>query len=100
MILLQPVVEILAVAMPYTGAEYRPDRAGITVVPIRGHPVRRDAGGHLGGLEERLRGGHVAVFAEHHVDQRAGAIEPAILAGTSADGTLGRARQTIMESVG
>ena len=34
MILLQPIVEILAVAMPRTGAQ---DRAGITVVPIRGH---------------------------------------------------------------
>jgi hypothetical protein len=27
--------------------------------------------GDLDRLEERLRGGHVAVLAEHHVDQRA-----------------------------
>ena len=42
MILLQPVVEILAVAMPKTCAQGRPDRARITVVPIRGDPVDRD----------------------------------------------------------
>src|ERR1700722_3701396 len=78
MILLQAIVEILAVAMPYTCAEDRPDRSWITVVPIRGHPVGRDAGDHLGGREKRLGGGHVAVLAEHHVDQRAGAIDGAV----------------------
>ena len=78
MILLQSVVEILAVAMPNTGAQDRPDRAGITVMPIRGDPIGRDAGDHLGRLEECLRGGHVAVLAEHHVDQRAGAIDGTI----------------------
>src|ERR1700750_2432209 len=39
MILLQPVIEILAVAMPHTRAQRRSDRTGITVVPIRGHPI-------------------------------------------------------------
>jgi hypothetical protein len=58
MVLLQPVVEILAVAMPHTCARGRPDRAGIAVVPVRGDPIGRDAGGHI------------AVLAEHHVDQR------------------------------
>src|SRR6202041_1465341 len=75
MILLQSVVEILAVTMPHTCAQHRPDRARITVMPIRGDPIGRDAGDHLGRREERLRGGHVAVLAEHHVDQRAGAID-------------------------
>src|ERR1700722_15226017 len=75
MILLQSVVEILAVAVPHTCAQHRPDRARITVMPIRGDPIGRDAGDHLGRREERLRGGHVAVLAEHHVDQRAGAID-------------------------
>src|SRR3984957_9952518 len=78
MILLQSVVEILAVAMPNTGAQDRPDRAGITVMPIRGDPIGRDAGDHRGRLEERLRGGHVAVLAEQHVDQRARAIDGTI----------------------
>jgi hypothetical protein len=62
MILLQSVIEILAVAMAHTFAQGRPDRAGITIVPIRGDPVGRDAGDHLGPLEECLRGGHVAVL--------------------------------------
>ena len=47
-------------------------------MPIRGDPVGRDAGDHLGRLEERLRGGHITVLAEHHVDQRAGAINGAV----------------------
>jgi hypothetical protein len=75
MILLQSVIEILAVAMAHTCSQDRPDRAGITVVPIRGDPVGGDAGDHLGRLEECLRGGHVAVLAKHHVDQRARAID-------------------------
>jgi hypothetical protein len=75
MILLQPVIEILAVAMPHISPQDHPDRAGVTVMPIRGDPVGRDAGDHLGRLEERLRGGHVPVLAEHHVDQRARAID-------------------------
>ena len=70
MILLQPVIEVLAVAVPHTGAQGRPDRPGVTVVPVRGNSVGCDTGNHLGQLEERLRGGHVAVLAEHHVDQR------------------------------
>ena len=60
--------------MPYTCAQDRPDRAGIAVVPICGDPVGRDPGDHFGRLEERLRRSHVAMLAEHHVDQRAGAI--------------------------
>src|ERR1700761_6412600 len=78
MILLQPVIEILAVAMAHTCSQGRPDRAGITVVPIRGDPVGRDAGDHLGRLEECLRGGHVAVLAEHYVDQRPRTIDGTI----------------------
>ena len=57
--------------MPHTYAQHRSDRTRITVVPIRGNPVGRDTGDHLGRREERLRRSHVAVLAEHHVDQRA-----------------------------
>src|SRR6202041_702583 len=78
MILLQSVVEILAVTMPHTCAQHRPDRARITVMPIRGDPIGGDAGDHLGRREERLRGGHIAALAEHHVDQHAGAIDGTI----------------------
>jgi len=45
MILLEPVIEILAVAMPHTGAQGRPDRPRIAVVSISGDPVGRDARG-------------------------------------------------------
>ena len=45
---------------------------------IRGHPVRDNIGDCLGGLEERLRSRHVTVLAEHHVDQRAVAVDGAI----------------------
>src|ERR1700722_4053580 len=48
MILLQSVVEILAVTMAHTCAQHRPDRARITVMPVRGDPIGRDAGDHLG----------------------------------------------------
>src|SRR3954470_21346000 len=61
-ILLQSVVEILAVAMPDLLAQHRPDRPRMTVVPVRGHPIRGNIGDGLGGLEECLRGGHVAVL--------------------------------------
>jgi hypothetical protein len=44
MILLQPVIQILAIAMPHTGAQHRAYRPRITVVPICRHPVRRDTG--------------------------------------------------------
>src|SRR3984957_2056114 len=63
MILLQSVIEILAIAMPDTGPQGRPDRTGITVMPICGHSVRRATGDHLGRLQERLRGGHIAALA-------------------------------------
>jgi hypothetical protein len=53
--LLQPVVEILAVAVPHSFAQHRPDCTWITVVPVSGHPIGRDTGDHLGRLEERLR---------------------------------------------
>jgi hypothetical protein len=43
MILLQSVIEILAVAMSHIGPQGRPDRAGITVMPVRGDPIGRDA---------------------------------------------------------
>jgi hypothetical protein len=74
MILLKSVIEILVVAMPQTLAR---DRPWIAVAPIPGHPIGRNTGDHLGRLEERLRGGHVAMLAEHHVEP-AGATNGAI----------------------
>ena len=48
MILLQSVVEILAVAMLHICAQHGPDRPWIAVVPIRGDSIGRDPGDHLG----------------------------------------------------
>ena len=58
MTFLQSVIEILAVTMPHRCAQVRPDRAGITVVPIGGDPLGRDAGDHLRRCKERLRSRH------------------------------------------
>ena len=73
-ILLQPIVEITAGAVLHALAQRRADRTGIAVVTVGGYPLRRDAGDCLGRSEERLRSSHVAVLAEHHVDQRAGPV--------------------------
>ena len=77
-ILLQSIVEIAAGAMAHRLAQRRADRTGVAVVAIRGHPVRAEVGDGLGGLKERHGGGHVAVLTEHHIDQRAFAINGAI----------------------
>ena len=47
-------------------------------MPVCGDPVGRYTGDHQGLLEERFRGGHVVVLAEHYVDQRARAIDGTI----------------------
>lgn len=54
MILFDPVVEILIGSMAHTLAEFGPDRPRVTVVPVRRHSGRRDAGDRFGGTEERL----------------------------------------------
>jgi hypothetical protein len=77
-ILLQSIVEVAAGAVLYAFTQPRPDRTGIAIVAIRGHPVRDNISDGLGGLEECLRGVHVAVLAEHHIDQRAVAVDGAI----------------------
>jgi hypothetical protein len=77
-ILLQSVVQVAAGAVLHAFTQLRPDRPRVAVVAIRGHPVRDNIGDCLGGLEERLRSRHVTVLAEHHVDQRAVAVNGAI----------------------
>jgi hypothetical protein len=77
-ILLQSIVEVAAGAVLHAFTQRRPDRSRITVVAIRGYPVRRHIGDCFGGLEERHRRGHVTVLAEQHVDQRAAAVDGAI----------------------
>ena len=78
MLLLQSVIQVAVGAMPDGLAQRRPDRTRIAIMPIGGDPIRREAGHGLGGLEQRLGRRHVAVLAEHHVDQRAAAVDGAI----------------------
>src|SRR4051794_25457861 len=68
-ILLQPVVQVATGPVPHTFAQLGPDRAGVAVVAIRRDPLRCHPGHRFGGAEERLRGSHVPVLAEQHVDQ-------------------------------
>ena len=69
MILLQPIVFVGAGPVLDAAAQRRADRARVGAVPVRGDAVGDQAGGRLGGAEERLRGRHVPVLGEHGVDQ-------------------------------
>src|SRR3712207_9105407 len=60
---------------PYTTL-FRSTRVG--AVPIRGDTLGRDAGDRLGRAEEGLGGRHVAVLAQHGVDQSAVTVDGAI----------------------
>ena len=78
MILFQAIIEVLAVTVLHTCPQGRSDRAWIAVVAIRRHPVGDNVGDGLSGLEERHCGRHIAMLAEHHIDQRAVAIDGAV----------------------
>lgn len=77
-ILLQPIVQVAAGPVSHTPAQLGPDRPGVAIVAVRRDPIRRHASGRLCGAEERLRRRHVAVLAEQHVDERAGAVDRAV----------------------
>jgi hypothetical protein len=77
-ILLHAIVEVAVGAVLHAFTQRRADRTRVTVVAIRGYPVRRHIGDCFGGLEKRLRSRHVTMLAEHHVDQRAAAVNGAI----------------------
>src|SRR3954464_9842653 len=68
-VLLQPVIQVSTGSVPHAFAQRGADRPGVAVVAIGRDPVRYHAGHRLGGTKERLRGSHVAVFTEQHVDQ-------------------------------
>jgi hypothetical protein len=54
MILFNPVVEVLAVPVSDIRAELASDRTRVTVMPVRGHPCRRDASDRSGRSKELL----------------------------------------------
>jgi hypothetical protein len=74
-ILFEPVVQggVRPVQNPPT--QGRPNCPWIGAVPVVRHPVRREACGRLGRMEERLGRLHVPVLAEHGVGKVSLAIE-------------------------
>ena len=77
-VLFQSVVLVAAGPVPDMPAQFGADRTRVAVVAIGRDAVRGDAGHGLGGAEERAGGFHVAMLAEQHVHQRAGAVDGAI----------------------
>ena len=74
MILLNAVVEILAVPVADIRTKLASNRTRVTVMPVGGDPGRSDAGHRFGRPKELLCRGHIAGLAQHHVHQRAGAV--------------------------
>jgi hypothetical protein len=78
MILLNAVVEILAVPVSDIRAKLASDRTRVTVMPVRGHPRRSNASDRFGRSKELLCRGHIAGLAQHHVHQSAGAVDRSV----------------------
>src|ERR1700722_5422294 len=76
--LFDPVVQIAVGPMFYARAQLSPDRARITVVPIRGGTHGSNAGHCFGRSKERFRRRHVARLAESHIDQGPTPIDGAV----------------------
>src|SRR3954470_13403213 len=96
MILFQSIIQITAGAMAYRPAQLAADRTRVAVVAVGRNPIWGDAGHALGGAEERPGGLHVPMLAEHHVDQRAGAVDGTIqVAPATADLDVSLVRPTL-----
>ena len=78
MILLNAVVEILAVPVSDIRAKLASDRTRVTVVPVSGHPGRSNASDRFGRSKELLCRGHIAGLAQHHVHQSASAVDRSV----------------------
>ena len=78
MILLNAVVEILAVPVSDIRAELASDRTRVTVMPVRGHPGWSNTCDRFGGSKELLCRDHVAGLAQHHVHQSARAVDHSV----------------------
>jgi len=65
MILLNAVVEILAVPVADIRTKLASDRTRVTVMPVGGHTGRSDASHRLGRSKKLLRRGHIAGLAQH-----------------------------------
>ena len=68
-VLLKAVVQVGAGAVPDRPAQHGADRPRVGAVAVRRHSVRPEAHGRPRRAEEGLGRLHVAVLAQHHVDQ-------------------------------
>src|ERR1700730_16252624 len=69
MILFDAVIQVSTGPMSHFLPQHAADRSGIRAMAVSGHPVRAKAHGGLGRAKEGLSGLHVAVLAQHGVDQ-------------------------------
>ena len=91
MILLNAVVEILAVAVSDIRAKLAANRTSVTVMPVRGHPGRSNASHRFGRSKELFRRGHIAGLAQHHVHQSTSAVNRPVQIAPSAVASTVRA---------
>jgi hypothetical protein len=90
MILLNAVVEILAVPVADIRTKLASDRTRVTVMPVGGHPGRSAASHRFGRSKELLCRGHIAGLAQQHVHQRASAVNrPVQIAPSAIDFDVG-----------
>ena len=78
MILLNAVVEILAVPVSDIRTKLAAYRTRVTVMPIRGHPCGRNASDRFGRTKKLLCRGHIAGLAQHHVHQSTSAVNRSV----------------------
>src|ERR1700691_2205144 len=69
MILFDAVIQVGTGPMSHCLPQHAADRSGIRAMAVGGHPVRAKTHGGLGRAEEGLSGLHVAMLAQHGVDQ-------------------------------
>ena len=75
MVLLKSVVQVHVRPMPNRFAQFAPDRGRVTVMTIGRDAIGDNPGHRLGRTKERLRGGEIAVLAEHHVHEGTVAVD-------------------------
>jgi len=69
MVLFKTIVEVNAGPVPHRLSQHCADRPWVGAMAIRRHPVRAKAPGGFRETKERLRHPHVALLAQHCVDQ-------------------------------
>jgi hypothetical protein len=90
MILRKAVVEILAVPVADIRTKLSSNRTPVTVMPVGGHPGRSGARHHFARSKQLFWRSHIADLAQHHVHQRASAVNrPLQIAPSAIDFDVG-----------